>query len=372
MEREQLDYWLAITMIDGLGLKGINRLLQAYGNPEQIFVVTAAEMTKRCGLRREIANAVSSFSGWKRVAGEREKAVRLGIQIIFRADERYPKKLLNIYDPPPILYARGDLDIFDSPAIAIVGSRKSSVHGRHFAFNLAGELARQGISVVSGMALGIDGAAHEGCLDAGGKTIAVWGSGLDVCYPARHRHLSGKIAADGLLLSEFSLGSQPEKHNFPRRNRVISGLSEGVVVVEATLQSGSLITARCALEQGREVFAVPGLPGSPASQGSNWLIKEGAQLVESIDDIFCALPRLLPESAGKKKQESNERPLNSVSQEQEELIDKLDSTEYSLDQLMEISGWSHDRISNILLEMEIAGMIWRTTNGKFQLNPKLV
>jgi len=372
MAREQLDYWLAITMIDGLGLKGINRLLQSYVDPGRIFAVTAAELTSRCGLRPEIATAVSSFSGWKRVAGEREKAERLGMQIISRADERYPKKLLNIYDPPPILYGKGDLDILDSPAIAIVGSRKSSVHGRHFASDLAGALVRHGISVISGMALGIDGAAHAGCLDAGGKTIAVWGSGLDVCYPARHRHLAGKIAAEGLLLSEFSFGSQPEKHNFPRRNRIISGLSEGIVVVEATLQSGSLITARCALEQGREVFAVPGLPSSPASQGSNWLIKEGAQLVESIDDIFCALPRLLPAPAGKKKQESKARPLNSVSQEQEELISKLDSGEYSLDQLMEISGWSHDRISSILLEMEIAGMLWRTANGKFQLNPKLV
>ncbi len=372
MAREQLDYWLAITMIDGLGLKGINSLLQVYGDPKRIFSLPAAELAGCKGVRREIAGTVAAFSGWKRVAGEREKAKRLGIQIIPRVDERYPKKLLNIYDPPPILYAKGDIAIFDSPAIAIVGSRKSSVHGRHFAFNLAGELARHGISVVSGMALGIDGAAHEGCLDASGKTIAVWGSGLDVCYPVRHRHLSGKIAADGLLLSEFSLGSQPERHNFPRRNRIISGLSEGIVVVEATLQSGSLITARCALEQGREVFAVPGLPGSPASQGSNWLIKEGAQLVETIDDIFCALPRLLPVSSGEEKQESNVRPLNAVSKEQEELIGKLDSTEYSLDQLMEISGWSHGRISSILLEMEIAGMVWRTTNGKFQLNPKFV
>lgn len=372
MAREPLDYWLALTMIDGLGLKGMNRLLQAYGNPSRIFGLPVAELTSRCGLRPEIANAVSSFSGWKRVVEERKKAQRLGMQIISRVDDRYPKKLLNIYDPPPILYARGDLDIFDSPAIAIVGSRKSSVHGRHFAFNLAGELARRGIGVVSGMALGIDGAAHEGCLDAGGKTIAVWGSGLDVCYPARHRHLSGKIATDGLLLSEFLLGSRPEKHNFPRRNRIISGLSEGVVVVEATLQSGSLITARCALEQGREVFAVPGLPGSPASKGSNWLIKEGAQLVESIDDIFSALPRLLPVSSGEEKQESPERALNAVSKEQEELIAKLDSTAYSLDQLMEISGWSHGRISSLVLEMEIAGMIWRTANGKFQVNPKLI
>jgi DNA processing protein len=372
MAREQLDYWLAITMIDGLGLKGINSLLQLYGDPKRIFALPAAQIVSCGGIRREIADAIAAFSGWKRVAGEREKVKRLGIQIISRADERYPKKLLNIYDPPPILYAKGDLDIFDSPAIAIVGSRKSSVHGRHFASDLAGALARYGISVVSGMALGIDGAAHAGCLGAGGKTIAVWGAGLDVCYPARHRHLAAKIAAEGLLLSEFSLGSQPEKHNFPRRNRVISGLSEGIVVVEATLQSGSLITARIALEQGREVFAVPGLPGSPASQGNNWLIKEGAQLVESIDDIFCALPRLLPVPAGKKKRESDARRLNSVSQEQEELIGKLDSGEYSLDRLMEISGWSHDRISSILLEMEIAGMLWRTANGKFQLNPKFV
>lgn len=372
MVREPLDYWLAITMIDGLGLKGMNRLLQAYGDPQRIFARPAAELIGRCSLRRGIATAVASFSNWKRVAEERKKAQRLGLHIISRVDDRYPKKLLNIYDPPPILYAKGDQDLLEPPAIAIVGSRKSSVHGRHFASGLAGALARCGISVVSGMALGIDGAAHAGCLDAGGKTIAVWGSGLDVCYPARHRHLAGKIAAEGLLLSEFSLGSRPEKQNFPRRNRIISGLSEGIVVVEATLQSGSLITARCALEQGREVFAVPGLPGSPASQGSNWLIKEGAQLVESIDDIFSALPRLLPAASREKKEESTPGTLPSVSREQEDLIAKMDSVEYSLDQLMEISGCSHDRISTIVLEMEIAGVLWRTANGKFQLDPKFL
>jgi DNA processing protein len=372
MAREAFDYWLAITMVEGLGLKGINRLLQFYHEPERVMALPETELVERCGLRREVAAAVSSFAGWERVAGEREKAERLGVQIISRVDERYPKKLLNIYDPPPILYAKGSLELFELPAIAIVGSRKSSAHGRHFAFDLAGDLARQGICVVSGMALGIDGAAHEGCLAADGKTIAVWGSGLDVCYPARHRRQADKIAAAGLLLSEFPLGTRPEKQNFPRRNRVISGLSEGVVVVEATLQSGSLITARCALEQGREVFAVPGLPGSPASQGSNWLIKEGAQLVENIDDIFSALPRLLPSDSTEQRKEVETQTLPLVAPEQEDLIGRMGPGEYSLDQLMEISGWSHEQISSILLEMEIAGMIWRTVSGKFQLNPKFV
>ncbi len=372
MVREALDYWLAITMVEGLGLKGINRLLQFCHEPERVMALPETELVETCGLRRDVAAAVSSFTAWKRVADERERAERLGVQIISRADEQYPKRLLNIYDPPPILYAKGSLKLFELPAIAIVGSRKSSVHGRRFASDLAGALARHGISVISGMALGIDGAAHEGCLVAGGGTIAVWGSGLDVCYPARHRRLADKIAAEGLLLSEFPLGTQPEKQNFPRRNRVISGLSEGVVVVEATLQSGSLITARCALEQGREVFAVPGLPGSPASKGSNRLIKEGAQLVECIDDIFAALPRLLPADSTAARQEDESRTLPPVTPEQEDLIGRMGPGEYSLDQLMEISGWSHEQISSILLEMEIAGMIWRTASGKFQLNPKFV
>ncbi len=372
MVREALDYWLAMTMIDGLGLKSINRLLQVYGDPKRILALSTAELTGRYGLRQGLAAAVSSFADWKRVAAERRKAERLGVQIISRADERYPKKLLNIYDPPPILYAKGNLELFDLPAIAIVGSRKSSVHGRRFASDLAGALAQHGIGVVSGMALGIDGAAHEGCLAAGGKTIAVWGSGLDVCYPTRHRRLADEIAAAGLLLSEFSLGTRPEKQNFPRRNRIISGLSEGVVVVEATLQSGSLITARCALEQGREVFAVPGLPGSPASKGSNWLIKEGAQLVESIDDIFSALPRLLPSDSKGQQKDDEVQVLPPVSPEQEELIGRMGPEEYSLDQLMEVSGWSHEQISSTLLEMELAGVVWRTASGKFQLNPKFV
>ncbi|MBN2333290.1 MAG: DNA-processing protein DprA [Deltaproteobacteria bacterium] len=367
MPRESLDYWLALTMIDGLGQKGVDRLLEAFHGPEEVFSAAGHELQTRCALSPEVAVRISAFADWQSVAHERQLAEYLGAVIIPRVDERYPKNLLNIYDPPPILYCKGDLHAFAAPMVAIVGSRKASTHGRHFAFHLAGELAERNIGVASGMALGIDGAAHEGCLHTGGRTVAVWGSGLDVCYPARHRRLATEIESNGLLVSEVSFGSRPEKHHFPRRNRIISGLSEAVVVVEASLQSGSLITARCALEQGREVFAVPGLPGSAASRGSNWLIKEGAQLLDSADDLFCCLPRLqtiaevgCTPAAGRVTGHSDEEKL---------LLAKMGPTEYSLDQLMEISGWTHDKVSSIVLGLELAGTLWRTDAGRFQRNP---
>ena len=368
MGREALDYWLAIGMIDGLGLRGINRLLESCGDPEKIFGLSLTELVKRHGLRQEIALAISSFAGWGKIAEEREKAERSGIKIIPRFDEQYPKKLLNIYDPPPILYAKGNLAVLNLPAVAIVGSRKASIHGRNFAAKIAGNLAEQGVAVISGMAIGIDGFAHEGCLSKGGKTIAVWGSGLDVCYPSRHRNLAERIVIDGLLISEFPLGAKPEKQNFPRRNRLISGLAVGVLVVEASLKSGSLLTARFALEQGREVFAVPGLPASPESSGSNWLLKEGARLVENVDDIFFCLPEL----AGK----LNFKPVisdfspgesSTYSEEQQMLLELMGGTIHDQDELQTMTSWPHDKLSRVLLELELMDVVWRIGPGRFQV-----
>ncbi|MCD6291936.1 MAG: DNA-processing protein DprA, partial [Deltaproteobacteria bacterium] len=229
----------------------------------------------------------------------------IGGEIISLDDPRYPENLALIVDPPPVLYFKGSLECLNSPAIAVVGARRASELGRRFAFSLASRLVAQGLTVISGLALGVDGAAHEGSLRGGGSTVAVLGTGLDVVYPAAHRHLAGKIVENGVLLTEFPPGAGPDKHHFPRRNRLVSGLSQGVVVVEAGERSGSLITARLALEQGREVFAVPGPPGLPGSRGVNRLLKDGAQLLESVDDIFSALPWL--SAAGKGSSSSGDR-----------------------------------------------------------------
>jgi len=367
VQRQTADYWLALSLIEGLGPVGVNRLLAAVGQVEELFFLPAAELQQMGRLRPETAARLAAFADWEAVTAIKKRLAALGVDLLVRDDERYPQNLLNIFDPPPILYGKGRLEVLAAPAIAIVGSRKASKRGCQFAFSLARDLAERGVVLVSGMALGIDAAAHAGCLHAGGRTIAVWGSGLDVCYPARHRELAARIADSGLLLSEFPLGTRPEKQNFPRRNRLISGLAAGVVVVEASLKSGSLITARCALEQGREVFAVPGLPASPESGGNNWLLKEGAQLVESADDIFACLPDLAGgEAAVPVIADFTGEPPAVWTEEQKLLVELMGSAAYDMDELLGMTGWSHDRLSRVLLELEISGGVWRTGGGRFQ------
>ncbi len=370
MQRDAVDYWLALSLVDGLGPVGIDRLLAGVAGIAELFSLPAAELRRLGGLRREAAAGLAAFCDWPAVESLKRRLEREGIVPLGRDDPGYPQNLLNIFAPPPILYVKGQLDSFAAPAVAIVGSRKASKRGCQFAFNLARDLAERQVVVVSGMALGIDAAAHAGCLHAGGRTIAVWGAGLDVCYPARHRELAVQIAGSGLLLSEFPLGTRPEKQNFPRRNRLISGLAAGVVVVEASLKSGSLITARCALEQGREVFAVPGLPASPESGGSNWLLKEGAQLVESVDDILGSLPALDTARQGERPvvADFSDRLPTSWSEEQKLLVDLMGSAAYDMDELLALTSWTHDRLSRVLLELEIDGAVWKTGSGKFQAN----
>ena len=276
--------WVALSQIPGLSSQDLFALLRQFGHPQQIY------STSQASLRKVVSYAVA-----KRISDgpdEEASAIALtwlatpGNYLLTLADAAYPPALLEIPDPPPLLYAKGKLKQLDLAALAIVGSRHATLQGEKNAKDFARALSNAGYCVVSGLAMGIDGAAHRGALQGSSGTIAVVGTGLDIVYPARHRKLAHQIAENGLLLSEFPLGTPSMPQNFPRRNRIISGLSHGCLVVEANLQSGSLITARLATEQGREVFAIPGSIHSPLAKGCHKLIKQGAKLVDSIHDIL--------------------------------------------------------------------------------------
>ncbi|MFH2137970.1 MAG: DNA-processing protein DprA [Candidatus Omnitrophota bacterium] len=280
------EYLIALNMISGLGSVRIAGLLDFFKTPRQIFEAEAAVLAGFGGLGKIISGRIKTILSSQIFEDELRNIKKLGIHVISLLDAEYPQTLKNIYDPPAVLYVKGDTRCLSNLSVAIVGCRKASTYGLKQAEKIAGELSQNGVCVVSGMARGIDTAAHKGALAARGKTVAVLGSGLSVVYPPENQGLFEKIAKQGAVISEFSLQSSPVKSNFPRRNRIISGLSKAVVVVEAMRQSGSLITADFALEQGREVYAVPGAANSLNAQGTNKLIKEGAKLVENAQDIL--------------------------------------------------------------------------------------
>jgi DNA processing protein len=284
-----------------------------------------------------------------------EQGVRLGVAPIALFDPRYPPLLACIANPPPILWARGRLELLERPAVAVVGSRAASLYALEVASRLAGELADRGIAVVSGLARGVDSAAHRGCLRTGGVTIAVQGCGLDRVYPAEHLELAETIAGNGLLLAELAPGAAPLPEHFPLRNRIISGISLATVVVEASESSGSLITARCALEQGRDVMAVPGSVLSGRNRGSHALLKDGARVVETADDI-------LQEVGWSPTAAKSARTTFRCS---EPLLARMDPGEaYELDELAQLTGVQGARLLARLTELELAGLV-QSAGGRF-------
>ncbi len=287
--QEALLHWLALHLVPGLGTSNAVKLIRTYGAPQAIFHASVSEL-ESYGLRAAVAQSIVSGVSFEDAAAEAEKARAAGAEIVTFHDPRYPECLKEIFDPPLLLYARGRIDLLPAYKLAIVGSRRPSPYGSAVADKLSGELAAAGLVITSGMARGIDTAAHHGALRVNGSTIAVLGCGIDIVYPSENRKLAEIIAARGLLLSEFPMGAVAFPQNFPIRNRIISGISSGVMIVEAAQYSGSLITARLALDQGREVFAVPGTIMSKQSWGANLLIKQGATLVQDWKDVIDALP----------------------------------------------------------------------------------
>jgi DNA processing protein len=278
------------------------------------------------------------------------------------ADAEYPAALLQAADPPPVLFVHGKVELLAQPAIAVVGSRNATRRGVEDAEGFAHALSDAGLTIVSGMALGIDGAAHRGGLRGASSSVAVVGTGLDRVYPARHRELARELAARGALVSELPLGTPPLPGNFPRRNRIISGLTRGCLVVEAALESGSLITARLALEQGREVFAVPGSIHSPLSKGCHWLIKQGAKLVESAQDVLVELNLALPHPAPPAALDHT----SSAAPDAQRLMEALGFAPFDLDTACSAGGLTPDAASAILLLLELDGFVDRLPGGRFQ------
>lgn len=289
LSREEELYWLALKLVPGLGTRTSGKLLERFRSPEAIFRASRTEL-EAAGVNGAVAQSIASGVTFEDAAAQHVRILKADAQLITLGDSRYPQLLREIFDPPFLLFARGKVELLQSLSVGVVGTRRPTPYGLAVAERLSGDLAHAGLTIVSGMARGIDSAAHKGALAAGGDTVAVLGCGVDVVYPSENRKLASEIAAKGLIVSEFPMGAVAFPQNFPIRNRIVSGLSLGVLVVEGAQYSGSAITAKLAMDQGREVFAVPGNITNKLSWGPNLLIKQGARLVQDWNDVVSELP----------------------------------------------------------------------------------
>lgn len=356
--------WLALRRLPGVGTRTQFDLLEHFGSIEAIFSASRGQLEKSLVGKHEAIDALLAGPDEKILRSELEWLSEPGHHLLTWSDPDYPALLREIPDPPLVLYVAGERQLLSAQQLAIVGSRNPTPMGRENARAFAKSLAGAGLAITSGMALGVDGAAHRGALEAGGKTIAVAGTGLDRVYPARHRDLAHEIVKHGALVSEFPLGTPPLPENFPVRNRIISGLSLGTLVVEAALQSGSLITARMANEQGREVFAIPGSIHAPQARGCHALIRQGAKLVETAQDILEELGPL----AGVALQAAHENtpPPARLDSTMVTLLEHIGHDPVSIDTLIERSGLTADAVSSMLLQMELNGLVSNCPGGKVQ------
>ncbi len=350
--------WLQLSLTPGLGAATIRSLLKQFGLPQAMLARRDAELAPVIGQAAlqamrspRVAEAVERVLQW---------AATDGHHVVTLADETYPRGLLEISDPPPVLYAHGRVELLAQPALAIVGSRNASAQGARNAEQFARALGDAGLTIVSGLALGIDAAAHCGGLESRGSTIAVLGTGIDVVYPARNAELAAEIARRGLLLSEFSFGTPAIAHNFPRRNRLISGLARGCLVVEAAVESGSLITARCAADQGRDVFAIPGSIHSPLSKGCHVLIKAGAKLVESAEDVLAELDGFRASGF------ANAAATATTSEPDTGVLAVMGHDPVDVDSLCARAGMSAEQVASELLRLELDGRVTALPGGLYQ------
>ena len=381
MTDDELKYWLALKWVPGVGNVGFISLVETFGSPRAVFAAPISNLKEVSGIGQKVASQIKSFDQWQEVERELDFARKEQVSIVTYGETIYPKNLLNIYDFPPFLYVKGKLSE-DDICIAVVGSRLSSTYGRFSTERLCRELAMRGVTIVSGLAKGIDRAAHQGSLAGKGRTIAVLGCGLDIVYPRENKDIFEKIPLQGAIITEFPFGTPPNGPNFPARNRIISGLSLGVVVVEAGFRSGSLITARIALDQGREVFAVPGSIDSAGSKGTNKLIKDGAKLIEGVEDI---LEEIRPQLGQKLKPQSQKAPVKEnlcpelplagkeapkkevLTQKECSLLQQISQMPVNIDDLIAKTGEKPGDILNVLLLLELKGLICQLPGKRFTL-----
>lgn len=378
MGTDDLKYWFALKFVDGIGSLTFRALIDRFGSPRKVFSAPLEEIRTVAGKVKKAAENIKGFHNWEKAEREIYLAEKSGVSILTYIDPGYPRALLNIYDFPPILYIRGEIRHSDTH-IAMVGSRAASAYGKYAAERLSRELAYSGATVVSGLARGIDAAAHRGALAARGRTIAVLGCGIDIIYPPENRDLYERIPASGAIVTEFPFGTAPIAANFPERNRIISGLSLGVVVIEATEKSGSLITAGMALEQGREVFAVPGVIDSPGSKGTHKLLKQGAKLVENVTDIF---EEILPQAqlhfdaSGApatrtgtlpEREPGGEKELPLLSACESALLEALSRGPLDVDTIISRTGLQAGEALGILTGLELRGQVAQLPGKMFSL-----
>ncbi len=345
--------WILLNKIPHLGSKKCRQLVEWFGSPQKVLSASAKSLSLVPGLGREAITSI--IQGVKNIdINEDLKRIdKLNIRVIGFQDPLYPPSLKTIFDPPFLLYVKGKLKKEESDALAIVGTRRPTTYGKLIARKLARDLAREGVTIVSGMARGIDTAAHQGTLEVGGRTIAVLGSGVNVIYPPENKKLVEEIIKRGAVISEYPLGAEPDAPHFPQRNRIISGLAKGVLVVEAPSRSGALITADFALEQGREVFAIPGNITSPNSQGVNRLIKEGAKLVECTEDI---LEELNFSSLSKKEKKALDEEIPSLFSEERKVFELLGGEPLHIDSVVSKSGLPASKVGGLLMKLQIKGL----------------
>ncbi|MFA6562587.1 MAG: DNA-processing protein DprA [Verrucomicrobiia bacterium] len=357
--------YIALNMIDHVGPVRVKRLLERFGQPQAILAASAKELMQVEGVGAEVAKAITGWQSQADLDTELKRIADFGARVLTLDDPDYPANLREIYDPPLALYVKGTLEPRDKHAIAIVGSRQTTYYGLESARKLAYQLAYAGMTIVSGLARGIDSAAHQGALAANGRTLAVLGTGLDIVYPPENGALYEKIASGGgAIMTQFPFGVRPDTQHFPLRNRIVSGLSLGIIVVEAGVPSGALITANMALDQGRQVFAVPGKIDSPQSKGCHRLIKSGAKLVEDAEDVLSEFEDLFPKSS-RPDAPPADAPTLELSQAEQKVFDAMGDDETDLDHVIRQSGLTSAEVFATLLRLEMRRLVRQLPGKRF-------
>jgi DNA processing protein len=361
--------WLALTMTPGVAARLSARLLRQFGSPDGVFRASLTHL-EACNLPAPVAQAIFKKQSFWRAEKELDAARRVGCKLVNWAEPEYPQSLLQIYDPPVMLYVRGDTSILNGPSIAIVGTRRPTVYGTQMSDRMGRDLATRGLTIVSGMARGVDAIAHQGATAAGGRAIGVLGTGIDICYPKENKKMYEKVLEKGAIVSEFPIGSHPAPENFPVRNRIIAGMPIGVVIVEGKQYSGSLITARLAMEFGREVFGVPGNVTQEVSFAPNQLIKQGAKLVTNAEDVIEELPTPIRAALLQVETvESEQRNLlvaDGLSATEKKIYELLSAEESRpIDELVETSGLNSSEVLATLFTMEMKGIVRQLPGKQF-------
>jgi DNA processing protein len=370
MELDASLSWLALALTPGLASRLSARLLRKFGSPDGVFRASLPQL-ESCHLPAQVAQAIFKKEAFKRAAKELDGVRKIaGCSLLNWTEPEYPQTLLQIYDPPVLLYVRGDPQVLNLPSLSIVGTRRPTLYGTQMAQRLGRDLAARGLVIVSGMARGIDAIGHQGAMDANGRAIGVLGTGIDVCYPKENKKLYEKVLERGAILSEFPLRTHPAPENFPVRNRIVAGMPLGVVVIEGAQYSGSLITARLAMEFGREVFGVPGNVTQPVSFAPNQLIKQGAKLVTCAEDVIEELPTPIRAALLQAEQpEAEQRNLlaaASLDGSQKKLYELLNAEEpMPIDDIVERSGLNSSDVLATLFDLEMKGIIRQLPGKQF-------